>query len=297
MNLGLIVLAQLLLRFCIVEVYLQLSNVKPVLGYPDFALLVLATVLIAAGGYIINDIYDQEPDRVLAGRLMTRGTAWIYYWILNVIGILIGFYLSLGIDYFVLGFLFPIAAIMLYLYSSRYQKTVLTGNMMISLLSALVILGLWFFEFFALKSDFIRFVEAMKQISILQTIIFAYALFAFFVSLTREIVKDIEDHRPNETGGGRTLVLVHGLKKAKTVAMIFHLVTMSLLAVAMFLLYSERLMLVFWYLAVAVFTLFSYVFYQLVIAADKKDFRFLSNAYKLIMLAGILSMELFYITY
>lgn len=303
MNLGIIILTQLLLRFCIVEVYLGLSLVDPAMGYFDFAGLMLATILIAAGGYIINDLIDEEvdktnkPGKTLIGHYIPKGSAWKYYGVLTGLGIIIGFYLALRINYFILGFIFPAVAGLLYLYSAKYQKTVITGNAVIALLSAMVILVVWLFEFFALKNDPIRFVDALKQLPILQVIIAAYALFAFLVSLSREIVKDIEDREGDEKEGYRTLAVVFGTKAGKQLAAVVHLLTMVLLAISLMGLYREGIMLVFWYLLVAVMLLFIYSLYQLLVARHREDFRFLSNAYKLIMLAGILSMELFYISY
>ncbi len=303
LNLGIIVLTQLLLRFCIVEVYLGLSLVDPAMNYFDFAILMLATILIAAGGYIINDLMDEDvdksnkPGKALIGHPISRGRAWKYYGVLTLVGVLLGFYLAFQINYLILGFIFPAVAGLLYLYSTKYQKTVVTGNVVIALLSAMVILVMWLFEFFALKNDPIRFVDAMKQIPVLQVIIAGYALFAFLVTMSREIVKDIEDRQGDEKEGYRTLAVVFGMKAGKQLAVVVHLLSMILLSISLLGLYREGLMLVFWYLLVTVMLLFIYSLYQLVMARVREDFRFLSNAYKLIMLAGVLSMELFYISY
>ena len=302
-NLGIIVLTQLLLRFCVVDVYLGLGGSASALGYPELATLVLATLLIAAGGYVINDLYDEatdwsnKPDRVLVGGSIARAAGWKYYWTLTATGSALGLYLAFRVDYLLLGFIFPAVAGMLYFYSARYQKTVLAGNLMVALLSALVVLVLWLFEFFALKSDPVSFVEAMKQVPVIHLIVLSYTLFAFFVSLLREIAKDVEDREGDEASGYRTHVILYGVQATKRLCSALHLLTMALLASAMFLLFREGLMLVFWYLAVAVMTLFVYVFYQLGRSRSRKDFQFMSNAYKMIMLAGILSMELFYISY
>lgn len=302
-NLGIIILTQLLLRFCVIETFYNLSAVKPALSYLDLSLLILSTVLIAAGGYIINDYYDQEidttnkPDKLILGKSISIKNTIIYYWIVNGIGVSVGFYLAIKIDYYVLGYIFPVVAIMLWLYSSRYQKTVLWGNLMIAALSAMVILVVWLFDFFALKANPILFVEAMKQFVYLHYIIWGFAGFAFLVSLVREVVKDIEDREGDMEGNYRTLPVVYGVARSKSVAIVIHSLAMILLAACQLLLYNENLMLVFWYLTIAVQLLFIFVLYYLVISSNKKDFHFLSNAYKLLMIAGILTMQLFYITY
>jgi 4-hydroxybenzoate polyprenyltransferase len=302
-NLAVIILTLLLVRFCLVEVYLGLSGVRPALTYLGFSLLVLAVVLIAAGGYVINDVLDQtidranKPNRRIVGRSMTQKKAMTYYWVLSLAGNVLGFYLALQVDYLILGFVFPATTLLLWFYSSRYQKTMLIGNLFISFLSALVIMTLWLFEFFALKTDTIHFVDALSILPFLQYLIFGYALFAFLVSLSREIIKDMEDLEGDRAGGYRTLPIVLGIPSTKRIVVGIHLLTMALLGLGQFFLFQENLTLVFWYLSIAVQVLFIFVLYQLTLANGKKDFHFLSNAYKLIMLAGILSMQLFYISY
>lgn len=302
-NLGIIVLTQVFLYFFIIKTYLGLGNVEPAMNYLDLAMLVLSTVLIAAGGNVINDYYDIEadesnkPGKQIAGKLIPMKNLWIYYWVLSTLGVLIGLYQAFKIDFIQLGFIFPVVAIMLWLYSSRYQKTVLYGNLMVAFMSAMVILILWLFEFFTLKTDPIHFVEAMKQITYLHYVVTGYAVFAFLVSLVREIVKDVEDVEGDRRVEAKTFPIVFGNTKSRNLAMVVHILAMLILGVCQYYLYLENLILVFWYLMLAVQLLFLFVLFQLTSARTKKDFHFLSNAYKMIMLAGILSMQLFYISY
>jgi 4-hydroxybenzoate polyprenyltransferase len=260
-------------------------------------------VLIAAGGYVINDVLDKtidvtnKPQKLVVGRHLSERNAKTYYWVLSLTGNVLGFYLAWQVDYLLLGFLFPATSLMLWFYSSRYQKTMLLGNIIISFLSALVILTLWLFEFFALKTDPILFVDALSILPFLQYLVLGYALFAFLVSVSREIIKDIEDLEGDRAGGYQTLPIVLGIKPTKRIVLGIHIGTMILLGLGQYYLFQENLLLVFWYIAIAVQVLFIFVLYQLIVASVKKDFIFLSNAYKLIMLAGILSMQLFYISY
>ena len=63
-------------------------------------LLCLSTVMIAAGGYIINDYYDikidlvNKPDRVVIGRGITRRYAILFHTMLSIGGVLIGAFLN-----------------------------------------------------------------------------------------------------------------------------------------------------------------------------------------------------------
>lgn len=302
-NLLIILLTQMMLRFFIIGTFLNLSAVKPVMGLLDFGLLVMATILIAGGGYVINDFYDIEIDKLnkpkdrIAGNLISNKNMLTFYWVLTSLGILLGFFIAFRIGYYQLGFIFPIVAIMLWYYSSKYQKTVLWGNMMISLLSALVIIIVWLFEFFALRSDPIIYIEALKQIKPISFVVGAFAIFAFLVTLIREIVKDIEDMEGDQKGEYKTLAIVKGKNTARNVAIIIHIGTFLFLAVCQYFLYQYEFKLVFWYLTIAVQSLFLFVGYYMIKAKSKGEYHFLSTAMKIIMVAGILSMQVFFISY
>ena len=302
-NLGIIVLTQYLLRICIIGTYFGFGGVSPALSEFNFSLLVLSTVLIAAGGYVINDIFDIEidkinkPDKVLINKTISLSKAYQLYYGLTIVGTLTGFYLAFAVQYFLLGFIFVATVLLLWFYSSKYQKTVLWGNIFISGLSAMVIIIVWLFELYALRADILTYTEVMKQIHVVSILVAAYGLFAFLVSMIREIAKDIEDMDGDKSASYKTLPIKVGTKKAKLLANVLIIVSVLLLAYAQYHLYIKGIMLVFWYLLVAVQTLFLFLLYNSVKAESKEDFQFLSNACKIIMVAGILSMQLFYVSF
>lgn len=302
-NLLIIILTQYLLRICIIGTFYDINATKPSLEHIDFLLLVISTVLIAAGGYVINDYFDVEtdtvnkPSKIVIGKNMAPETANKYYWFLTIAGNILGFYLAFRVHYFLLGFVFPAISMMLWYYSIRYQKTLLWGNLVISLLSAMVILIVWLFEFFALRANPIGYTEAMKQLSLISIIVAAYAVFAFLTTLIREIIKDTEDIEGDRMAGFRTLPAVMVPGKVKGMIASIGIITLLLLALSQFVLYRMNLMLVFWYVMVAVQPLIIYLLFQLSKAQSKTDFHQLSNTIKIIMVAGILSMQLFYISY
>ncbi len=302
-NLLIIVLTQYLLRICIIGTFYGINATRPSFGHFDFLLLVLSTVLIAAGGYVINDYFDAEVDKInrqdkrIIGEKISLESAYVYYWILTIAGILIGFYISFRVKYFLLGFIFIAIAMMLWFYTTRYQKTVLWGNLVISFLSAMVVLIVWLFEFFALRANPVNYVNAMKQLGLISIVVGAYALFAFLVTLIRELIKDIEDIEGDKTCGYITLPVKAGIEKSKMVIMALTFLTILLLAFAQYILYGMNLFLVFWYLLIAVQTLLLFLLFQVYEAGTKADYHFLSNTTKIVMVAGLLSMQLFYISY
>jgi len=302
-NLLIIILTQYLLRICIIGTFYGLNATSPAFGHFDFALLVLSTLLIAAGGYVINDYFDLEVDKInrpvnmVIGKTLQNNSAYLYYWILTVTGVAIGFYLSFRVKYFMLGFIFIAIAMMLWFYSAQYKKTAFWGNFVVSLLSAMVVLIVWLFEFFALRANPINYAEAMKQLGLISIVVLAYSVFAFLVSLIREIVKDAEDIEGDKIAGFKTIAVASGTKKSKQIALTVTILTIVLLAGCQYWLFGTKLMLVFWYLLVAVQISLFYFAYNIMKAKIKEDFHSLSNMAKVIMVAGILSMQLFYISY
>lgn len=302
-NLVIIILTQYLLRICIIGTYFGFGGVGPALSEFNFFLLVLSTVLIAASGYVINDIFDLEidkvnkPDKMLINKFIPLSVAYRYYYGLTIAGTLIGFYLAFAVQYFLLGFVFIATVLLLWFYSSKYQKTVLWGNIFISGLSAMVIIIVWLFELYALRADILTYTEVMKQIRIVSILVAGYGLFAFLVSMIREIAKDIEDIDGDKSADYKTLPIKVGIKKAKLIANVLIIVSILFLAFAQYHLYLKGIMLVFWYLLIAVQTLFLFLLYNAINAEKKEDFHFLSNATKIIMVAGILSMQLFHVSF
>lgn len=302
LNLGIIVLTQYLLGYGIIRPILLMQHVEPPLGHLHFFLLVVVSVLIAAAGYIINDHFDVNTDRLnkpgknmLEGKISVRRALRAYY-IINGIAIGLGFYLAWFAGSLQLGLIFPAIVGLLWFYSSRYQRMILWGNIIIALLSALVVGIIWLFEFFLLLKNSGEFVEVIRQLSAISNYVFAYAIFAFLVTLIREILKDIQDMKGDMTTGYRTLPIVWGMKAARAVSAVLILLMVALLAGAQWHLYEHGMMLPFWYLLVAVQSILLYLFYLVLRSSDSESFGLPGNMAKLIMVAGILSMELIYIS-
>jgi 4-hydroxybenzoate polyprenyltransferase len=220
-NLLIICTTSFVIRHTIIKPFLENINVGSSLSDQAFALLVLAMVLISAGGYIINDYFDvkidavNKPGKNLIGKQITRSTAIVLYLFLTISGIVVSYFFGemAGIRYPILVFL--LSAGLLYFYSSSYKTMLITGNMVISLLAALSIFITILFDKTALQSQPVL------------TIVTAYTLFAFLMTLVREIIKDCEDSKGDSESGASTLPLTIGLKPARIIAGILTLVVFS----------------------------------------------------------------------
>jgi 4-hydroxybenzoate polyprenyltransferase len=170
------------------------------------------------------------------------------------------------------------------------------GNFIVSALSAFVILIVWLFEFFLMRIDGLRFARSMDSIPWINRLVLAYALFAFLLTLVREIIKDMEDAGGDRASGSRTLPIAVGLHNTRRITASIIGATMLLLGYALTILYQLGLYMVFWYMIITTLAGSAYLLAELFRAREKKDYHYLSSLCKLIMVAGILSMEVIYIS-
>ncbi|PKV66864.1 geranylgeranylglycerol-phosphate geranylgeranyltransferase [Pontibacter ramchanderi] len=268
-NLLLIVLSQALVQASLLSAGINFSGIVT----PDFLVLTLSTVFIAAAGYIINDYYDvkidaiNKPERVVVGKSIRRRPAMFIHMLLSFAGIVLGFWLSLPVGLINVG-----AVLLLWGYSDRLKKLPLAGNLVIALLSASMLL--------------VVAVYAGK----LNNITISYAVFAFLISLIREIVKDMEDVRGDASFDCRTIPIVLGMRRAKYVLYPIIALFQAFLLVVIFHPVTNTRFDIYMLLLVLLPSIWMTV--KLARADRKRDFTYLSNLGKLIMLTGILSMLL-----
>lgn len=295
-NLMVIMITMYLLRHAVLIPIYGNVGYMPAIDNLTFALLVFTVILIAAAGYIINDYFDlrtdrlNKPGKLVIGRFFHRRKAILLHTVFNVIASLCGFYVAWKCGSLRLGFIFPMTAILLWLYSVRYKSMVLWGNFVVALLSALVIGLVWLFEFLALRSQPETFVAVQGSMALITKLFAAYAVFAFMVSLIREVVKDAEDILGDAQAGCLTFPVVYGTAAARILAMYLAIVTLSLLGVAIWWLINTSFIAVAFYLIITVAVPLVFLLFKIHTAQSKSDFGHLSLLLKLLMLLGILSM-------
>jgi len=297
-NLVIIILVQYLLRYGILKGFLFPDHPGMMSGLLDFSLLVAVTILLTIGGYLINDYFDTRIDSVNkplgnpVGTAIKGRSVILAHIIVTGIGILTGFYLAYRLKSINFGLIFPFVSMLLWLYSARYKRSLVWGNLVVALLSALVIFMVWYFEFLHLRltpQDFTQVVPEMKETN---RYFIAYGLFAFLVSFFREIIKDMEDIEGDREYGCRTLPVVAGVRRSKYIVTLLVFTTILFMAFAQWTFLNRGWMLVFWYFLIVIQFPMIYLVYKLFHAEKREDYHFLSNLCKLIMFAGILSIQL-----
>jgi 4-hydroxybenzoate polyprenyltransferase len=301
-NLLIVAGTQYLMRFAIIDAILGFYN-KTSDGEFDFVLqmsefdffiLVLATVCLTAAGYVINDYFDTKtdslnrPKTVVVGKSISRRSAMAIHIVLNAIGVIGGFYASWKVGHPKFGFIFVLAAGILWYYSTTYKRQFLIGNMIVALLTAMVPLIVILFEIPVLNRAYSDILIKYDQTfnSIFNWVV-AFSFFAFFTTLIREIIKDAEDFEGDNAYGRKSLPIVLGVTYTKIIIIALTLITITAL-VYIFIMYLMSSKLTLWYLIIAQLLPFIFLIIKVITAKNKKDYSLASLLMKFIMLFGVL---------
>ncbi len=257
----------------------------------NFILLVCATVLLTAGGYVINDYFDIKTDlinkgRVIVGTRIPRRKAMMWHNIFNLAGISIGFYISWKAGYFWLGTMFLVVSGLLYFYSASYKRQFLIGNLVVAVLVAMVPLLVVIFEWPALYRYYSVNAVALPDFNFIFYWVGGFSVFAFLTTLTREIIKDIEDFEGDIAYGRNTVPVVTGILAAKIISVSLVLITIALLYLTWYLFINDVITLI--YLSVAILLPLALCHIQSGHSTDRKQLHRASSVMKVVMLTGIL---------
>jgi 4-hydroxybenzoate polyprenyltransferase len=265
-------------------------NIELTLSKLGFVFLVIATVLIAAGGYIINDIIDitadkiNKPTRRTVGVSIDQKRAKSLYYLFTFVGVGFGFILSAVVNIPLYFLIFAGTAFALYMYSRFLKKIILAGNVLVSLTVAISVAIVVVFELFPIDPGYD---DELKML--LLDIILDIAIAAFLINLVREIVKDIEDIQGDHVARYRTLPIVLGAQRTARIASVLCLITMTLISWYTFtFLYDDKITVGI--LFFGVIAPLGYVATQLWEADKKSQFSRLSLILKIIMFIGIISI-------
>ncbi len=279
---------QLVFRY----LFLEQSYVDLALSDFNYILLVIATVCVAAGGYVINNIMDQETDEIakpqnrVVGVSISETMAYNWYIGLTIVGVGIGFYLSNVIYKPTFASMFILVATLLYMYATSFKQIPVLGNVVVALLlsTSIIIIGLF---------DILPAIDADNRFRMKEafSILMDYAIFAFIINLIREIVKDLEDMDGDYQSGINTLPITIGIPKTKIIVGILTVISIGMLA---YYINSNLFELdyVIYYTMVFIIGPLIYFGVKLMNAETKKQLHHLSLVLKIILFFGILSVAI-----
>jgi len=285
-NLLLLAFMQLVILFG----FLRMQNIPLALALWQYYLLIVSTICIAAGGYIINDIMDQDvdsinkPKKAIVGHTISENFAYNLYVAFSIIGVGIGFYLSkiIGRPNFVTVFI--LCAALLYIYSTSFKQIMIVKNIVVAFLLAFSILIIDLFMIFP-ATDTTNRAQMLPVFSVLVD----FSLIAFIINLLREMVKDLEDVNGDYSNRVQTLPVALGV--ARTTKLVFGLSFIPTICI-LYYMYVNLFELQYATVYILGFLIGPLLYFSIKIwsAKNKKDYSHLSDVLKLIIFLGIIAI-------
>ncbi len=234
-------------------------------------MIVTASALTIASGYIINNFYDAEKDLInkptksMLDRLVSQRFKLTTYFILNFLTVFAASYISFRAVLFFSSYIFGI-----WIYSHKLKRIPFIGNLVSSTLAIAP-----FFVVFVYYRNF-------------QTVIFVHAIFLFLLILAREMIKDLENMAGDMAQNYRTIPILYGPKTSKTMISLFIVLTLipALLLIKTF---DVGYMYLYFAASIVLLVLFLVLLWR---ADAKKHYVWLHNIIKFIIVAGVFSILL-----
>ena len=281
-------LSMFLTKYFLIESFIS----TPLLSDIDFIILTTSILLITMGGYLINDIYDIEsdkinkPGKVYISTIISIKSGLFLYFLTSITGLILGLYLSINKNLNHLSGFFIVTVILLFIYTKILKKLPLIGNIIVALLVSLPIFLVYEFDHSMIS------IKDIFDNLFLSIIIFFYLLFAFLTTLIREIIKDLQDIKGDNKFKLKTLPIMIGNKR--TINFVVFLSFLLQLLLLLVLIDSFKndyyLILIF---SITLSLLVAYLIYKLRVPFKNNPYQLLSSLMKIIMLVGVLSMTIF----
>ena len=269
-----------------------------------FTLMVISMVLIQAGGYVINDIFDKDidvvnkPEKLIVGKIFTERQCKLFYIVLTVIGLacaLVGSIMALGKSFITIFAFMVLLACLLYTYSSRYKKELVIGNLIVSISVAFAVFLPWIFQMLYISKHELLLITMRPLMQFSLHIVLIYTAFAFLMTFIREIVKDMQDVEGDERSHCRTMPIAWGIKTAQVIVLMLSLLTFVMIVYAKEYLYDYGFVTTSYILYGSGIFMLTMLFSNVFSLFDpslrtSKHFYMQSIAMKISMLVGVLSM-------
>lgn len=278
-NIPIIILAQYL-----AAIFILSPNQRALKVLLDFNLflIVAASSITIASGYIINSFYDSQkdlinkPNKTMLDRLVSQKTKLHVYFGLNFFVFLISIFISWRAVLF-----FSVYIFLIWFYSHKIKKFPIIGNLMASILAVLPFFGILLYYFKV--EGLIENVSNEKYY-----VITAHAAFLFILILIREMIKDLENLKGDIVSNYRTIPVILGDTFSKQI--ITFLVVCAVIPVYILIeMYDVGYMDIYFY-----FSFIALIFFLVKLwnSNSKENYVLLHNIIKLIIVAGVFSIIL-----
>ncbi|WP_338764545.1 UbiA family prenyltransferase [Bernardetia sp. ABR2-2B] len=286
LNLFLIVLTQTLTSVFLLDNSLCISNLfknKNFIFCSNFYLLVLATILSAAAGYVLNDIFDRRIDLINSPlrSSFTEKNLYLFYFLSSLflgIALLLSFIISLKIGFAVL-----FSCLLLVFYAKKSKQLGILKPVLVSFLTAFSILLVSFINY----SISTNYTLILLEIPIT---IYFFSFWAFLLSMLREIIKDFEDFEGDISQHSFTSTIHLGKHKSKTLLIILSSLLILSLLVAPFFTLNTSFRFLHQLTMIVLVGNFIFLLNDKKFNSSTSNYKKLSLFCKIMMLIGILGM-------
>ncbi len=301
-NLLVVFLTQLLAWACVIIPLQELTNAHLLLTPINFLFISLATVLIAAAGYIINDYFDikidiiNRPEKVILEKKIPMKQAIVMHSVLNITGLLLALLVAWQAGQWRWVFFQLTCTILLWFYSTHFKRMFMIGNVVVALLTAFTIIVLLWYEpvlhNYALQKP-ILLINGEKIPNPFH-VLMIYTFFAFTLTWMREIVKDMEDFKGDAEQGCVTMPIKWGLQRSQWFAQALGILAIIPLINGAYKLYTAGWWMLGSYTLLALIAPLIYWIYNLKNGATTRHYAQASKNIKIIMVLGICSLIIYY---
>lgn len=300
-NLVIVFVTQLLVWYCL------LWYPGGLLDVTDFLPLGISTVLIAAAGYIINDYFDikidliNRPEKMVLEKHIPLRAAIIAHVTLNVAGLGMAVASAMAAHKPQWSVIQIACIALLWFYSTHFKRQFMTGNIVVAILTALTVLVMAIYAPAMAWSPAMNWTPYRGMPYTLNSIqpmhvLYSFAFFAFMLTWMREIVKDMEDFKGDAEDGCMTMPIKKGLQFSARFAQVLGVITIAVLAVIAFRLYTTSHILLAGYTILCLIAPLGWWCIFLTRQNTTAHYAIASKGLKFIMIAGICSLIVYHFT-
>jgi 4-hydroxybenzoate polyprenyltransferase len=196
-------------------------------------IMILSVVLIAAGGYVINDYFDvkidriNRPDDLVVTNVISRDVAMRIFQVCTILGVIAGVVVAWWAHSWNLLFVYIVIPGLLWFYSASYKRMLLIGNWVVAFVSAIVPLLVAMVNADILRYQYHENLVHTPIVGQLYLWLGSFALFAFLLTWVREMIKDMEDIEGDRELECRSVPIVWGMRAAKVMSTILLITSMA----------------------------------------------------------------------
>ncbi|MCG9794102.1 geranylgeranylglycerol-phosphate geranylgeranyltransferase [Flavobacterium algicola] len=249
----------------------------------DLFLLVFASAITIASGYIINNFYDSRkdlinrPNKSMLDRLISQATKLKVYFGLNFLAAALALLVSWKVFLF-----FSIYIFMIWFYSHKIKKYAVVGNLTATMMAVIPFFAITLHYYYNLSFE--EIISHKSQFAV----IFSHATFLSLLLLIREMIKDLENIKGDLANDYRTIPIRYGESMSKKIITL--LVFLTILPVYLLVgIYEVGYMDIYFYASFIILILFLVYLWR---ASTKEQYLLLHNVLKFLIVSGVFCIVL-----